>query len=107
MQECVDLRRQEAVVDEDIFLSAQRGVPAFQIARPIVFHPMTEDQILRASRSADRIGLNEPEPIDGAPERGGWKETARDGEAAQIVERRRHGGGRADRVARSGWRCRG
>jgi len=79
--------RQEAVVDEAVFLDRQPCVAALQIARVIAGDAMAQDQVLRPRRSADRIGLHEAEPVDRAAERGRLEERARDRVAAQIVER--------------------
>src|SRR2546423_1529208 len=59
----------EAVVDEDILLDIQRGVSAFEIAGAIIPDAMAQDQVLRARRSADRIGLHETEALQCALQR--------------------------------------
>jgi hypothetical protein len=51
--------RHEAVDNEEIFLHAELRKTAFQIAGPIILHAMAQDQILRASWGADRVGLDE------------------------------------------------
>jgi hypothetical protein len=51
---------------------------------------MTQRQVLGARRCADRIGLNEAQPLDGASQSGRSEEGERDGEAPQVVEGDRH-----------------
>ena len=46
---------------------------------------MPQGEILRARRGADRIGLHEAEPLEGAGERGRREQAPRDRVAAQIV----------------------
>ncbi len=48
---------------------------------------MPKREILRARWRADRVRLDEPEPLDGRPQSERRKEAARDGESAEIVER--------------------
>jgi hypothetical protein len=82
----IDRLRHEAVVDEMILLDAERRVPAFQVAGPVVFDAMPQRQILGARGRADRIGLQETEPFQRAFERGRTEQTAGDGKMPEIVE---------------------
>src|SRR3954447_24652404 len=50
---------------------------------------MTEYQVLRARRSADRVGLHEPELVKGAFERGRREEAVRNCIPAQVVQSNR------------------
>ena len=47
---------------------------------------MPQGQVLRARGRANRVGLHEAEPVEGARQRRRRKEAARDGEAAEVVE---------------------
>ena len=87
MHECLDTPRKEAVVEEVVFLDGERGERPFQIAGTIVPHAMAQRQILRARGRANRVGLDEAEPVERALEGRGCEKAPRDGEAAQIVDR--------------------
>src|SRR5262245_62144077 len=50
---------------------------------------MSQDQILRARWSANRIGLNEAHALQGAFECCRFREVPRDGESSQVVDRDR------------------
>jgi hypothetical protein len=51
---------------------------------------MAQREVLRARRRADRVGLHEAQPVEGAFQRGGREEAAGDSKAPQIVEGDRH-----------------
>jgi hypothetical protein len=87
VHQALDFLRHEPVVDESIFLDAERRVAAFQVARPVTADAMPQRQVLRARRRADRIGLNETEAVQRPLERGGAEQAMGDGEAAKILER--------------------
>ena len=91
MHQRVMLGAQKPVVDEEILLDAQRRVLAFEIAGDVAGHAMAQRQILRTSRRAQRIGLHEPQARQRPRQRGGGKQAARDGVAAQLIQRRCHG----------------
>ena len=94
------LARQEAVVDEAVFLDGEAGVPAFKIARAVVLHAVAQGQVLRARRCADRIGLHEAELANRARQGGGLKEGSRHRITAQVVEGRGGHGRIAAQVTR-------
>jgi hypothetical protein len=50
---------------------------------------VTQYQVLGAGRRADGIGLDEVEPVERPPERGGPEEAAGDSKSAEVVERQR------------------
>jgi len=81
-----DGARHEAVVDEHIFVNAQRREAPLEVAGAVRLDAMAQRQVLRSRRRANRVGLDEAERIDGALQRGGTKQAAANGEAAQIVE---------------------
>jgi hypothetical protein len=85
--------RQEAVVDERVLVDPQARIAALEVADAVAGDAVAQDQVLGARRRADRIGLDEAELVDRARERRRLEERARDGVAAQVVERRwlRHG----------------
>ena len=58
--------RHEAVVDEGVFLDAERRVAAFEVAGAVALDAVAQRQVLRARRGADRVGLHEAERVDGA-----------------------------------------
>ena len=76
----------EAVVDEEVLVNVEARVATFEIAGAIARDAVAERQILSPGRRADRIRLDKRERIECALERGRRKQTARDGESAQLVE---------------------
>ena len=70
-----------------IFLDAERGVAALQVARPIAADAVPQRQVLRPRRRADRIRLDESEAVQRPLERGGAEQAMGDGEAAKFLER--------------------
>ena len=86
--------RQEAVVDEKVFLNVQRRIAPLQIARAVVLDPVAQRQVLRARRSTNRVGLDKAQSGDGLGQGGGRKQHARDGIAAQGLQGDGHGCGR-------------
>jgi hypothetical protein len=82
--------RQEAIVDEEVFFQRQPRVAALQLAGAVVAHAVAQDQVLRARRCAQRIGLHEAQAADGRRQRGGREQRTRQRMAAQVVERDRH-----------------
>jgi hypothetical protein len=75
VHERVDVGRDEAVVDEEVFLDAKRGVVTLEIAGMVIGDAMTHRQVLGPRRSPDRIGLDEAEALQRAFE-GSWREEA-------------------------------
>ena len=59
----------EAVVDEDVLVDVEPRVAPLEVASAVAGNPVTQDQVLRARRRADRIGLDEAELVDRARER--------------------------------------
>ena len=90
MHEGLESSRHEPVVHEDVFLDAERGITALQVARAIAAHTRAQNQILRARRRTNRIGLHEPKPVERTLQRRRAEKTAGDGEAPEIVERHPH-----------------
>jgi hypothetical protein len=82
------LARQEAVVDQAVFLDGQARVAAFEIAGAVVLHAVAQREVLRACRRPDGVGLHEAESADRGGQRGRLEEGACDGVAAQVVEGR-------------------
>src|SRR5690242_4693618 len=78
--------RKESVVDEMVFFDGELGVSPLQIARAIIFDPLVKREVLRASGRANRIGLNEPEPVDRPRERRWCEEASRNRKSAEIGE---------------------
>ena len=77
-----DGARHEAVVDENILVDAQRREAAFEVAGAVGLDAMAQRQVLGSRGRTDRVGLDEAERVDGAPQRGGTEQAAADGEAA-------------------------
>ena len=86
MHQRVYLARHEAVVDEEVFLDAELGVAAFEVAGAVILDAMAQDEILGASGRANRIGLDEAELVKRTLQRGRREEALRDGKAAEVVE---------------------
>ena len=91
MHQDLKLTRNESIVDEEIFFDAEGAfaesrITPFEIAGAVAGYSMTKNQILRASRRANWIGLNEPHAVQRAPQRS-WREHALcDCHAAQVIE---------------------
>jgi hypothetical protein len=83
-----DLRsaRQKAIVDEEILLDAEPRVATLEVSGAIVPDPMAQDQILRARRGADRVGLDKTEPLDRTQQRGRRKQRPCNGIAPQVFQ---------------------
>src|SRR6478735_7656149 len=65
-----DLARQEAVVDEEVLLDVEPRIAPRQIAGAVAGDAVTQRQVLRPGRGANRVGLDEAEPRDRAWQRG-------------------------------------
>jgi hypothetical protein len=88
------LGRDEAVVDEEVFLQRQARVAALQVAGLVALDAVAQRQVLGAGGRAQGVGLHEAaEPVHGGHERRRWEEAAGDRMAAQRgeVDVRRHG----------------
>ena len=57
---------QKSVVDEVILFQREAAVASREVAGAIAGHALTQGEVLRTSRRADRIRLHEPESLDGA-----------------------------------------
>lgn len=80
--------RQEAVDEEVVFLEAERLVLAVEVAGAVVGDPMTQDEVLRSRRCANRVGLYEAKAVDGVRQ-GRWREEGmRQGKTTQVGNRR-------------------
>src|SRR5690242_11802578 len=84
VQQLPDRLRQEAVCVQIVLFDVERRIVPFEIARAIADHAMAEDEILGASRRADRVGLDETEPFDGGWEGRGREERPGDCLLAQL-----------------------
>src|SRR5580698_4429262 len=85
MHQRLHLARHKSVIDEKIFLDPELRVAAVEVAIAIVFHPMTQNQILRPRGSADRVGLYKSHLVQRPLQRGRRKKTTRHREAPQII----------------------
>ncbi len=83
----MDLARDEAVVDEEVLLDAQRVIAPLEIAGAVAFDAMPERQILCPRRRADRVGLHESKPLDGALQGDRREEAAGDRETPEVGDR--------------------
>jgi hypothetical protein len=79
----------EAVVDEEVLMDVQAGVPALQITCAVVRHTVPQRQILRACRRSNRVSLHETECLERLRQGSRWKEAPRDRESAQFVDGQR------------------
>lgn len=86
MHQGVNFGSDESIVDEKIFVDAERRVTAFEVADAIVGDSVAQCQILRARRSADRISLDEAELLQSALERRRPEKAASSCMASQVVE---------------------
>jgi len=82
--------RYEPIVDEKILLDGQLAVSLLEVEDAVTRHPLTQDQILRASGRADGVGLHEAKPLDRGGQRVGLSERTSNGVVAQVSEGR-HG----------------
>jgi hypothetical protein len=110
MHQGLEVARHEAVGVEEVLLDAEARVALFQIAGAVAFCPVAQDQVLRARRGTDRVGLDETEAQQGVPERRGREKASGDGESPQVggADRRHHrarrGSYSSDPAARTGGR---
>jgi hypothetical protein len=89
MHERVRAAGQESVIDEEVLFDGERVIMALQVAGTIARDAVPQRQILGTCRRADRIGLDETEPLDGGRKRHGLKQTSGDGVPPQGRNRRR------------------
>jgi hypothetical protein len=73
MHQGLDLSRHETVIDEKIFMNVKFFVVVFEVSGSIIFHAVTQDQILSACWRTDRVGLHKSHLMQGALQRG-WRE---------------------------------
>src|SRR6185312_4664253 len=90
LHERLDTRCHESIVDERVFGDIELFILLFEISRPIVLNPVTQDQILRTRGRADRVGLHKPHALESFRQRHRREETARDGVASKLWERNPH-----------------
>ena len=90
MHQRVERPRDEPVDKKEILFDIERRVQTFEVARAVVFNAVAQCEILRASRRADRVGLNEAHAIECASQRRGLEQASSDSKATQVVERDRH-----------------
>ncbi len=90
MHQRLNLAGYKSVIDEEVFLHAERGVASLEVASAIIDNPMTQRQVLRARRGTNRIGLYEAELVHRALQRRGREEAARDCIVAKLIERYIH-----------------
>ena len=82
----VELSRDEAVVDEEIFFDAERGVTPLEVACVVVPDAMPQRQVLCPRGRANRVGLDESQGLDRRLQRERREQAACDGVASQVVE---------------------
>jgi hypothetical protein len=78
--------RQKAVVDQRVLFDRKLRIAPLQIAGPVIGDPMAQDQVLRARRRADRVGLHEAQPANRAHQRGRRAQCEGHRVAAKVVE---------------------
>src|SRR5262249_51549523 len=76
----------KSVVDEEILVHVQFGVATFQIPGAIIRYAMAQNQILRPSRRANRVGLHKAEFLERGLQTDGSKQALPHRRAAQIVK---------------------
>ena len=84
MHERLHTARQEAIVDEKVFLDVQPVVATLQVTRTVAPHTMAQRQVLGAGRGSDRVGLHEAHPHQRLGQCGRFEQTARNRIAAQL-----------------------
>ena len=82
--------REKTVDDKEILFDPELWVQAFEIAGMVVLNTMTQYQVLSTSGRTDWISLNKAESVESTFQRRGLEKTARDGKAAQIIQRNQH-----------------
>jgi hypothetical protein len=87
MHQSLQGRRDVPVVNEEILLYPESFIMPLQIAGPISFNPMPQNQILRARRRPNRIRLHERHPLQCPSQRRRSKERSPYRKAPQIIER--------------------
>ena len=89
MQQLPHRLRQKSVRIQVVFFDIQRPILPLEIACSISADAMPEDEILRARRRSDGIGLHEPEPLDGVRQcRGREKEIVKSRKSATSARSR-------------------
>jgi hypothetical protein len=68
MQQTPSVLRHETIGVEKVLLQSELRKPSLQVAHSIIGNTVPQDQILRARRRTDRIGLHEAKCVDGAPQ---------------------------------------
>ena len=74
-----------------LVFDAERRVSALEVAGSIALDAVAQGQVLRTRRGANRVGLHEAQPVDGALERRHREKTEADRTAAQVGQRHGHG----------------
>src|SRR5688500_15021007 len=83
MHQRMDARRHKPVVEEKVFFDTEGCVPALEVPRAVVRDTVTKREVLGTRRRADRIGLDEPEPLDRALQADGSEERPRNRKGAK------------------------
>ena len=86
VQHVVQVAAHEAIDVEVALLQPQARISPLQLPGAVAAHAMAQDQILRARRRPDRIGLDEPHRGQRAGQRRGCGEGSRQRMAAQGRE---------------------
>ncbi len=68
--------RCEAVIDEEVFRDRELRVFGFQVSGTVIFDAMTKNEVLRACRRPDGIGLNVAELVQCGLQRRGRKQSS-------------------------------
>jgi hypothetical protein len=78
--------RDVAIVDKDILRDVERDVAALQVTSLVIFHSLAKNEILRASRRPNRIGLHKAHAVQRPWQRRWAKEVAGNGNPAQLID---------------------
>jgi hypothetical protein len=89
VHEGLQLSRDVPVVDKAVFLDLEFWIKTFKIAGVIVSDSLSQNQILRPGRSADRVGLYETHLLQRCLKRDRLRKVSRNSKAPQILERDR------------------
>ena len=74
-----------------VLVEAQLLVSPVEVASPVVGNALVEDEVLRASRPADWVLLNETEPVDDLSKCRLASQGTAHGKRAKMLSRRSHG----------------
>jgi hypothetical protein len=78
-----------------VLVEAQLLVSPVEVASPVAGNALVEDEVLRASRPADWVVLNETEPVDDLSKCRFAPQGTAHGKRAKTFKRRAHGTARS------------